>query len=136
MVAGGIGEFATYWAMTIFAIYLAFLSKDLMGSKYVVSVGDKGVFDRRVSTDWIPCSAIGAVTIVNRASQSGLLFKFSQSDDIRKKMRRTLINHATASQAGAPHEFLVEASKLKGGFTALHNAVTSFYQIPQDGRVH
>ncbi|TGD93735.1 hypothetical protein [Methylobacterium nonmethylotrophicum] len=136
MVEGGVGEFSIYFALFVFAIYIAFLSKDLMNASYVVSVGDQGIFDRRISTDWIPWSAIHTVSIVNHSSQKSLLFEISESEDIAKNTMRLIINHNTISKNGTPHEFLVEAGTLKGGFTALHNAVTSFHQIPQDGRAH
>ncbi|WP_123834456.1 hypothetical protein [Methylobacterium currus] len=136
MIEGGVGEFSIYFALFVFAIYIAFLSKDLIYSKYVVSIGDQGIFDRRISTDWIPWSAIRAVSIVDHSSRKILLFKTFHSDDISKNMRRMKINHAAAGKAGVPNEFLVEADELKGGFTALHNAVTHFHQIPQDGRSH
>jgi hypothetical protein len=136
MVEGGVGEFSIYFALFVFAIYIAFLSKDLINTNYVVSVGDQGIFDRRISTDWIPWSAIRAVSIVDRSSQKSLLFKISDFDDINKNTRRLMINHTAINKNEAPYEFLVEAGNLKGGFTALHNAVTSFHQIPQDGRAH
>lgn len=134
MVEGGVGEFSIYFALFVFAIYITFLSKDLVNINYVVSVGDQGIFDRRISTDWIPWSAIRAVSIVDHSSQKSLLFKISESEDVARKTRRLIINHTTKN--GAPHEFLVEAGTLKGGFIALHNAVTSFHQIPQDDPAH
>ena len=136
MVAGGVGEFAVCFAMGVFAIYIIFLSKSLIDYKSIISVGDKGIFDRRVSTAWIPWSAVRAVSIVDRNSQKNLLFKISQSNDVAKTLRKRMISFVGFGAPGAPHEFLVEAGKLKGGFTALHNTVTKFYEIPHDGRAH
>ncbi len=136
MVAGGVGEFAVCFAMSIFAIYLIFISKYLIDYRSIISIGEKGIFDRRISTAWIPWSAVRAVSIVDRNSQKNLLFKISQSDDVAKTLRKRMISFVGSGASGAPHEFLVEAGKLKGGFTALHNAVTKFHEIPHDGRAH
>lgn len=136
MVAGGVGEFSVCFAMSIFAIYIIFVSKDLIDHRSIISIGDKGIFDRRVSTAWIPWSAVRAVSIVDRNSQKNLLFSISQSDDVARTLRKRMISFVGSGASGAPHEFLVEAGKLKGGFTALHNAVTKFHEIPQDGRAH
>ncbi len=76
MVKGGVGEFSIYFALFVFAIYIAFLSKDLINTNSVVSVGDQGIFDRRISTGWIPWSAIRAVSIVDRSSQKTCCSKY------------------------------------------------------------
>lgn len=136
MIAGGFGEFAACFAMSVVAICIIFLSKDLTNYKSIISIGDRGIFDRRISTGWIPWSAISAVSIVDQNSQKNLLFKISQSDDVAKTLRKRMIGFVGLGGPEAPHEFLVEAGTLKGGFTALHNAVTKFHQIPHDGRAH
>lgn len=136
MFEGVVGEFSIYFTLFVFAVCISFLSKDLINTNYVVSIGDQGIFDRRITTDWIPWSVIRAVSIVDRSLQKSFLFKISESDAINKDTRRLIIDHSATNKNGSSYEFLVEAGNLKGGFTALHNAVTRFHQISQDGRAH
>lgn len=89
----------------------------------VVSVGPAGIFDRRLSDDWIPWTAIRSVSTATIHNQTFLMLETDPAQDAAlpiKSMARRLM----AANRGIGFDgYAVSATTLTGGFPALLAAV-------------
>ncbi|WP_157182141.1 hypothetical protein [Methylobacterium sp. WSM2598] len=129
MTYGVIGEFASIFGAILFGFYCAIIVKNVIFKGVVISVGRRGIFDRRVSTGWIPWNAIRDISVVDRHTQKVLLFKLSRTDEAVKALRRKMNDVVRNNASGTPQEFYVGAGALTGGFAGLRSAVTRFHDI-------
>lgn len=134
MIQGGFGEFSAIFAVIFFAIYLVFLAIEFSKFGSVVSIGRRGIFDRRLSTGWIPWNAVRSVNVVDRGWRPGLLVHLEQSRMANLPMRRHVRRLVTRNES-APNVLWIEAENLKGGFGALRSAVTRFHKVVGSPRV-
>ncbi|GJD48369.1 hypothetical protein OPKNFCMD_1087 [Methylobacterium crusticola] len=126
---GGFTEFAALFGIVFFGLYSAILARELIRLGAVISVGRHGIFDRRLSTGWIPWTAIYDVRIVHRKGQRWLLLRTDQDREAHLPFRTGARRVAERNAAGGPYGFWVEAESLKGGFDALHSAVARFHKV-------
>lgn len=126
MIRGGISEFAVIFGLCIFSLYGITLALRLAKFGAVVSIGEEGIFDRRLSTDWIPWSAILDINIIEGKARQGLIFRLNQNQNAVLPLRRNAVEVLRTSTTRAPSEFWVAADNLKGGFGALFTAVDRF----------
>lgn len=129
MIKGGVSEFAVIFGLCLFSLYCGTLAIRLARYGAVISVGEKGIFDRRVSTDWIPWSAISDINIIEDKAQQGLIFRLNQNHNAVLPLRWNAVDVLRTSTTGAPREFWISADNLKGGFDALFSAVTRFRRL-------
>ncbi|WP_157091499.1 STM3941 family protein [Methylobacterium nodulans] len=129
MSQGGVVEFASIFGATFFGIYAVYMLLQLLRTGAVVSISSKGIFDRRVSTDWVPWSAIRNVSVLNQNWQNGLIFRIDKNKITSLPLRDYQKSIARNNASGAPDEFWIEADSLKGGFGALHAAVNRFHRV-------
>lgn len=132
IVSGGVSDFSAIFGMLFFGLYCMYFASKLIKFGAVVSVGKRGIFDKRLSTDWIPWQAISNVRIIDRDRQQGLIVRLNQSHNTVLPLRSGVSNIIRMSAAGAPLELRVMADNLKGGFGTLFRAVTRFHRIHDD----
>ncbi|WP_043748961.1 hypothetical protein [Methylobacterium nodulans] len=131
LIVGGVGEFITVSGMAFFGIYMIIMGVELFRMGVVVSVGRRGIFDRRVSTDWISWDKIHNVRVMG-IKQRGLIFRLNQNAGSALPVRKIAVNVVRVSGSGAPRELWIEADRLEGGSKALRDAVLHFHGIIND----
>ncbi|WP_407530065.1 hypothetical protein [Methylobacterium oryzisoli] len=85
-------EFAAIFGMFFFALYCIYFASKLIKFGVVVSVGKRGIFDRRLSTDWIPWQAVSDVRIMDLDRQQGLIVRLNQSHNAALPLRSGVAN--------------------------------------------
>ncbi len=128
MLRGGFSEFAAIFGVIFFAIYLIFFAIKFYDFGSIVSIGRRGIFDRRLSTGWIPWNAIRSVNVVDGGWRPRLLVHLEPSRMADLPMRRHVRRLVTRNES-APNMFWIEAEHLKGGFEALRSAVRRFHTV-------
>lgn len=119
---GSFAEFALYAGLAVFGFFAIVALAKLLRSGTVVSVGPRGVFDRRLSTDWIAWDAIQGVTEAGMNNQRWLVLITDPARDaslpIRKRTRFLAGLNRPLGFPGYP----ISPTELKGGFPALCEA--------------
>lgn len=119
---GSFVEFALYTGLVVFGFFAMVAVAKLLRTGIVVSVGPRGVFDRRLSTDWIAWDAIQAVTEAGMNNQRWLVLITDPDRDsslpIRKRTRFLARLNGPLGFPGYP----ISPTELKGGFSALCEA--------------
>jgi len=128
MLQGGFGEFSAKFGVIFFSIYLAFFATKFFNFGSIVSIGRRGIFDRRLSTGWIPWNAVRSVNVVDRGWRPGLLVHLEPSRMADLPMRRHVRRLVTRNES-APNVLWIEAENLKGGFGTLRSAVRRFHKV-------
>lgn len=119
---GSFVEFVLWADVPLFGIAAARMSPMLFRSGALVSIGPKGIFDRRLSTDWIPWTAIqdvGRIEIKRRRAIAIMLAPHMvPSLPLLERRRKAALRDILG-----PSGFLLWGVDLKGGFKALDAAV-------------
>ncbi|WP_157182142.1 hypothetical protein [Methylobacterium sp. WSM2598] len=132
MKAGGVSEFTVIFGVFFFGIYAVVIAIDLLSFGTVVSVGIRGIFDRRISTDWIAWKEISSVSNMCNKVGSGLIFSLNRNTDLNLPIRTRAVNVLRMSASETPRELWVEGDQLRGGAQALRDAVARFHGIIDD----
>ena len=120
---GSFSEFAAYVGVVFFGLGAALMVPKLFQRGPVVSVGAQGIYDRRLSTDWIPWSAIIGVAEVAIRRQRMLVLQTDPEADAGLPWTSRARRMARLNQAFGPHGYWMAAADLEGGFKALSGAV-------------
>lgn len=89
----------------------------------VISVGSRGIFDRRLSTDWLPWSAVAAVGTLAIRRTRMLQVRLDPLTDAAQPMSvRARRGERANARFGHPG-YSITATTLRGGFPALLAAV-------------
>lgn len=124
VVAGSLAEFVLYGSIAFFGLCAVLILPKLFQQGSVVSVGPRGIFDRRLSTDWIPWKAIRAITPVQIQRQSMLVLEVDPNADTALPWTNRARRMARVNRAFGPYGYWMGAADLRGGFPALAEAVT------------
>jgi hypothetical protein len=106
-----------------FALCAALVVRMLLRRGPVVSVGPRGIFDRRLSTDWIPWTAIRRIAPVTSRRQRLLALEIDPAVETAlpwtgRTRRVTRLNRVLGDR-----RYWMAAIDLRGGFPALSEAV-------------
>jgi len=125
--------FAGWICVVYFAAFAVFWSKQALTRGPVVTVGPRGVRDTRVSPDWIPWSAIEAISV---ASVRGTRFPVLRVDPaFEAAMRLTRVERLSrSSYAGllGDHTYAISPVGLRGSFEALKHAIEEGWARARD----
>lgn len=120
--AGSFAEFALYLGLVVFGFFAIVAAIKLVRSGTVVSVGPRGVFDRRLSSDWISWDTIQAVSEAEMNRQRWLALHIDPARDASLPIRtRARILARLNEPLGFPG-YPISPTELKGGFPALVEA--------------
>ncbi|MGT2488572.1 STM3941 family protein [Methylobacterium oryzae CBMB20] len=124
----------------VFGLCAARVLRTLFQRGPVVSVGPGGIFDRRLSTDWIPWTAIRGITTVQIRRQRLIALevdpRIAASLPWTKRARRV----ARLNRILGDHRYWIASIDLRGGFTTLSDAVARGWSgrnawVASDGRI-
>lgn len=121
---GSFAELVAYGSIALFGLCAVLLLPKLFQRGPVMSVGPRGIFDRRLSTDWIPWEAIRAITPVQIQRQSMLVLEVDPNADAALPWTNWARRMARVNRAFGPYGYWMAAADLRGGFPALAEAVT------------
>ncbi|WP_020179477.1 STM3941 family protein [Methylopila sp. M107] len=85
---GSFNEFSAYGCIAFFALCGVIAGVRMLRTGPVVSVGPAGIFDRRLSTDWIPWEAIPRVGFVTMRKQQMLVLEPAPGVEAALPLRR------------------------------------------------
>jgi hypothetical protein len=125
---GSFAEFAAYVGVVFFGLCAVLMVPKLFQRGPVVSVGPWGIFDRRLSTDWIPWEAIRSVTPVQIQRQRMLVLEVDPKADSGLPWTKRARRMARMNRAFGPYGYWMGAADLRGGFPALAEAITGSRQ--------
>lgn len=134
LVSGSFAEFALAAGGLFFAVCAVFIAPRLLRRGPVVSVGQRGIFDRRLSTDWLPWSAIRAVGTFEMRNQRWFVLQFDPEREPALPLRKTAKRLARLNRGFGPDGYPVSGADLRGGFPALAAAIQRFHHGAQSGR--
>lgn len=128
MEPGSLHEFIIYGGVAFFGFCGIVAATRLFRTGVVVSIGREGVFDRRLSTNWIPWDAIRAVGTAGSHGQKMLVLAIDPAREpslpfTSGARRMAKINAATLGVEG----YWISAADLKGGFGALDAAMSIYH---------
>jgi hypothetical protein len=121
---GSFSEFAAYVGVVFFGLCAVLMVPKLFQRGPVVSVGPRGIYDRRLSTDWIPWGAITGITPVQIQRQRMLVLEVDPSADASLPWTNQARRMARLNRAFGPFGYWMAAADLRGGFPALAQAIT------------
>lgn len=125
---GSFSEFAAYVGFAFFGLCTVLMAPKLFQRGPVVSVGPWGIFDRRLSTDWIPWNAIRSVRPVQIQRQRMLVLEVDPTADAGLPWTKRARRMARMNRAFGPYGYWMGAADLRGGFPALAEAITGSRQ--------
>ena len=120
---GSFAEFAAYVGVAFFALCAVLMVPKLFQRGPVVSVGPRGIYDRRLSTDWIPWDAIAGITPVRIQRQRMLVLQVDPSADKSLPWTNRARRMARLNRAFGPYGYWMAATDLRGGFPALAEVI-------------
>ncbi|MFC3691472.1 STM3941 family protein [Chenggangzhangella methanolivorans] len=125
---GSLNEFTLYAGVLFFGACAIVATVRFFRRGPVVSVGRQGVFDRRLSNDWIPWDAVTAVGKADLGARKSIVLAIDPAREpalpFTKAARRLAkINAATVGVTG----YWMSATELSGGFPALDAAIARFH---------
>ncbi|MEE7503390.1 STM3941 family protein [Methylobacterium sp. C33D] len=114
---------AAWLGIGVFGLCAARVLRTLFQRGPVVSVGPGGIFDRRLSTDWIPWTAVRGIATVQVRRQRMIAFevdpRIAASLPWTKRARRV----ARLNRVLGDHRYWIASVDLRGGFPCLSDAV-------------
>ncbi|MDP4027127.1 STM3941 family protein [Methylobacterium sp. NEAU 140] len=122
---GSFGEFEAYVGVAFFGLCIVLIFPKLFQSKLVVSVGPRGIYDRRLSTDWIPWKSIRSVTPVQFQRQRMLVLEIDPAADADLPWTKGARRKAKLNRVFGRSGYWMTAADLRGGFPALVEAVSA-----------
>jgi hypothetical protein len=125
---GSFAEFAAYVGVAFFGLCAILMVPKLFQRGTVVSVGPRGIYDRRLSTDWIPWQAIVGITPVQIQRQRMLVLQIDSSADAALPWTAQARRMARLNRAFGPHGYWMAAADLRGGFPVLAGAIARSQQ--------
>lgn len=120
---GSFTEFVAVVGIVFFGLTALVSGRRLFRRGPVVSVGPRGLYDRRLSTDWIAWDAIAAVAESGMMDQRWLTVLFDPAREASLPIRITAKAVARINQAFGFTGYQISATELRGGFPALWDAV-------------
>jgi hypothetical protein len=122
---GSLGEFEAYAGAVFFGFCTVLLAPKLFQRGPVVSVGPQGIYDRRLSTDWIPWTTIRSVKQMQIQRQRMLVLEIDPAADATLPWTKSARRKAGLNRAFGRHGYWMTAGDLRGGFPALAAAVSA-----------
>jgi hypothetical protein len=120
---GSFNEFLAYGGVLLFGSAAGVLIRASFQRGPVVSVGLKGIFDRRISTDWVPWAAIRSITPMHIRRQKFLVVDVHADADASLPWTSRARFIARSNRVLGAHGYWMSAIDLRGGFSALSDAV-------------
>ena len=120
---GSFAEFAAYVGVAFFGLCAVLIVPKLFQRGPVVSVGPRGILDRRLSTDWIPWAVLSGITPVTIQRQRMLVLEVDPDADARLPWTKRARRMARLNRAFGPEGYWMAAADLRGGFPALAEAI-------------
>ncbi|MHC2001686.1 STM3941 family protein [Methylobacterium sp. CM6241] len=118
-------EFLAYCGVLLFGFAAVVLIFAFFQRGPVVSVGPKGIFDRRISTDWVPWAAIRSITPMHIKWQKHLVIDVYADADASLPWKSRARRVARLNRVLGSHGYWMSAVDLRGGFSALSEVVFS-----------
>ena len=122
---GSLGEFEAYAGAVFFGLCTVLIAPKLFQRGPVVSIGPQGIYDRRLSTDWIPWEAIRSVTPMQIQRQRMLVLEVDPTADKDLPWTKGARRKAALNRAFGRYGYWMTAGDLRGGFPALAAAVSA-----------
>lgn len=120
---GSFSEFVAYIGIAFFGFTALVSGRRLFRTGPVVSVGPRGLYDRRLSTDWIPWDAIQAIVDSGMMDHRWAIVLFDPAREASLPIRKTAKVMARVNQAFGFVGYHISATELRGGFPALSEAL-------------
>lgn len=118
---GTFAEFAMYGGLLLGLGGIVAGLRELVRSGPIVSVGPRGIFDRRMASDWIPWAAIEALTPLNVSGQNFLTLRVDAAQEAALPF--TTWGRRMAAMNRGFGGYAIGATTLAGGYPALLDAV-------------
>lgn len=119
---GGFKQFAVLCGLALFGLGIPLLLREALRQGPIVSVSAKGLFDRRLSTDWIPWPAILGLDEVGIGKQGFL--RLQVRPDLADTLPWTRRGRWTARLNGAyGGGYWIAGQGVRGGVPAIVEAV-------------
>lgn len=125
---GSFNELAAYVGVAFFGLGTVLLVPKLFQRGPVVSVGPRGIYDRRLSTDWIPWEAIRSVTPVQIQRQRMLILNVDPVAEAGLPWTKRARRMARLNRVFGRYGYWVGAADLRGGFPALAQAISAIQE--------
>jgi hypothetical protein len=122
---GSFAEFAAYVGLAFFGLCTVLIVPKLFQRGPVVSVGPRGIHDRRLSTDWIPWETIRSITPVQIQRQRMLVLEVDPAVDADLPWTKRARRMARLNRAFGPYGYWMAAADLRGGFPALLETISA-----------
>jgi hypothetical protein len=123
--AGSAAELALIVGVAFFGLAAVILAKRFFRAGPVVSVGPRGIFDRRLSYEWLPWDAIEGIGIEEMRRQRWLALTIAPAREDGLPLHAKAKFLARLNRGLGSRGYTVGASDLKGGIGALLTAVKS-----------
>jgi hypothetical protein len=118
------------WAGLIFFPICAVIGlRQALTAGPVVTVGPRGIRDTRLSTDWIPWSAVAGISETSTRGSHFLMLRIDPAFEATMSLTRLARLARRGNAALGYRGYGIAAAGLKGGFDALKRAV-------EDGLAH
>lgn len=120
---GSLIEFVAYFGIAFFGLAAFVAAARLFRTGPTLSVGPRGVFDRRLSTDWIGWDAIQGIGLAEMGRQRWVVLRVDPARYALLPLRRSArwLTRLNGSFLG-PSGYGIAATDLRGGFPALKAA--------------
>ncbi|TXN24713.1 hypothetical protein [Methylobacterium sp. WL19] len=124
MAPGGYTEFMLWLGLIFFGAASLVGAPRMFRSGTLVSVGRRGIFDRRLSTDWIPWDAIEDLRPVMLSRQRFFVLRVDPALSAALPILPRRRAGARFTGLGA-HGYALSGNDLEGGFAALGEALSA-----------
>ena len=124
--AGTFIEFALYSGVALGCVGIASGLYNVVRSGPVLSIGPRGIFDRRLSEDWIPWDAIASMTSTTIRNNSSLMVELDPARDATMPIKRRARWIARANAGFGFQGYPIAGTTVVGGFPAILDAVRRF----------
>ncbi|WP_457107836.1 STM3941 family protein [Methylobacterium sp. P5_C11] len=123
VTTGSFTACVAYVGLGVFGLCAALVVPMLFQRGPVVSVGPRGIFDRRLSTDWIPWTAIRGIATVAIRRQRVIALEVDPRVDASLPWTNCARRVARLNRVLGDHRYWMAAIEMRGGFPALSAAV-------------
>lgn len=123
---GDFAVFAMYAGIALGLVGVGGGLRGLLRRGPVVSVGRRGIFDRRVSRDWIPWDAVGSLAVATVQGQSFVMLKPHPDRDASLSITTFARRLARVNAKLGFDGYAIAGTNLVGGFAAVQSAIAAW----------
>jgi hypothetical protein len=130
---GSFAEFVMYVGILFGAVCTLMALRTLAQRGPVVSIGPQGVFDRRLSTDWVPWSAVAAISTAAVNNQRFVMLELNPEAEASLPLKRSARTLSRMNAGMGLTGYAISATTLAGGFDALEAAIRAHAGLSPPG---